>query len=59
MNKIAIIPNDVILNSNEISNVENNYDNLNLKNEENNTKDGNCKITDYFSRLTEDNMDIN
>jgi len=53
-----IILNDVILNSNVISIVENIYNNLNLKKEENTTKDGICKITDYFSKLNEDNMDI-
>jgi len=52
-----IIPNDVVLNSNEISMVENIFYNLNLKKEENTTKDGNCKIIDY-SKLNEDNMDI-
>ena len=38
--------------------VENIYNNLNLKKEESSIKDGNCKITDYFSKLNEDNMDI-
>ena len=53
-----IIPNDVIFNSNEISMAENISNNLNLKKEEITSKDGKCKITDYFTKLSEDNMDI-
>ena len=37
---------------------ENISNNLNLKKEEITSKDGKCKITDYFTKLSEDNMDI-
>ena len=52
-----IIPNDVILEPNQIDIAENIGNNLNLIKEENN-KEGNSKITDYFSISNGANMDI-
>ena len=52
-----IIPNDVIFEHNEIDIAENIGNNLNLIKEENN-KEGNSKITDYFSISNGANMDI-
>ena len=52
-----IIPNDVILEPNEIDIAENIGNNLNLIKKENN-KEGNSKITDYFSISNGASMDI-